>query len=93
MEFEQTPAPPKKSAWKLIVVAALVVAISFGIIHATRDRTSDSWPIPVILYHHFDEVSENYLIVTPEKFREQMTALKEAGFQDSFVDFYCSHFV
>jgi len=37
-------------------------------------------PVPVLLYHHFAEESVSDLVVTPERFRRQMTAVKRAGF-------------
>ena len=33
------------------------------------------------MYHHFDETSKDGTVVTPDRFREQMTALREAGYQ------------
>ena len=126
MNSKHTPSPKNKLGRIFIVIVALVVAISLGVIgviYVTLTQLGDFWPvgtmeilqeeipapsetesltepvetvtetvteptplgerlpIPVILYHHFDLVSENYLVVTPEMFREQMTALKDAGFQ------------
>lgn len=36
--------------------------------------------LPVLLYHHFDETVAADTVVSPQRFREQMTALKEAGY-------------
>lgn len=33
------------------------------------------------MYHHFAETSSEYTVVSTERFREQMTALKNAGYQ------------
>lgn len=37
--------------------------------------------LPILMYHHFEEVGEGHTIVSEARFREQMTALKEAGFE------------
>lgn len=37
--------------------------------------------LPVLMYHHFAETSSAYTVVSTERFREQMTALKNAGYQ------------
>lgn len=39
-----------------------------------------AYRLPVLMYHHFDATSDLDTIVTEERFREQMTALKEAGY-------------
>ena len=36
--------------------------------------------LPVLMYHHFDDSVTADTVVSGEKFREQMTALKEAGY-------------
>lgn len=36
--------------------------------------------LPVLMYHHFDQSSAEDTVVSVRRFREQMTALKEAGF-------------
>ena len=41
---------------------------------------SDMKKLPVLMYHHFDTVSEIDTVVSVERFREQMTALKAAGY-------------
>ncbi|MBR2895792.1 MAG: polysaccharide deacetylase family protein [Oscillospiraceae bacterium] len=41
---------------------------------------SDVKKLPVLMYHHFDTVSEMDTVVSVERFREQMTALKAAGY-------------
>jgi len=43
-------------------------------------EANNSKAVPVLLYHHFVQESTSDLEVTPEQFREQMTALKRAGF-------------
>lgn len=39
-----------------------------------------AYRLPVLMYHHFDTTSDFDTIVTVERFREQMTALKDAGY-------------
>ncbi len=41
---------------------------------------TDYAPLPVLMYHHFDDSATAGTIVSGEKFREQMTALKDAGY-------------
>lgn len=36
--------------------------------------------LPVLMYHHFDETSTADTVVTAQRFREQMTALKARGY-------------
>lgn len=37
--------------------------------------------LPVLMYHHFADEAKEGTVVTPVRFREQMNALKEAGYQ------------
>lgn len=39
-----------------------------------------AYRLPVLMYHHFDTTSDLDTIVTEERFREQMAALKKAGY-------------
>lgn len=74
-----------KKIWKPIalislalVAACLWLDICYGTFTGARCR------LPVLMYHHFvEEDKEDLLgtIVSQERFREQMEALKEAGFE------------
>ena len=51
--------------------------------YLNRTALSDdgiSADVPVLMYHHLDEDASNDMIVTPDTFREHMTALSDAGF-------------
>ncbi len=56
--------------------------------------TKDKNPVTVLMYHHFDENDGNTSSVTmpPERFKEQLLALKEAGYtsirERDLYDFY-----
>lgn len=39
-----------------------------------------SCPLPVLMYHHFAQESDSGTVVTTERFQEQVTAMKEAGY-------------
>lgn len=43
--------------------------------------------VPILLYHHLDpdESSQNSLIVSPDKFKSDMLALKQAGYEAVFM--------
>lgn len=43
-------------------------------------RAARGYCLPVLLYHHFDETVSTDTVVSPGRFREQMTALKDAGY-------------
>jgi len=67
--------------WKLaaavlmtLLLLSLGLDIRYGIISGPRCR------LPVLMYHHFAEDPLTGTIVSAGRFREQMTAVKEAGF-------------
>ena len=41
--------------------------------------------IPVLMYHHISDEVSSTLIVTPQKYLEDMTTLKEAGYETIFL--------
>ena len=61
---------------KVICIAlSVVIILCFVLFQKQRSRS-----LPVLMYHHFvDEVTAD-TCVTPETFKEQLTALKNAGF-------------
>ena len=71
----------KKTGWKrpLILLFVLLLLVQTG--DLVRLRYFDSaCHLPVLMYHHFDEECPDGTVVTPGRFREQMTALRDAGF-------------
>lgn len=59
-----------------IAASALFVFLLLLGSPASGDRAD----LPVLMYHHFDDNVTADTVVSGEKFREQMTALKEAGY-------------
>ena len=72
----------KRINWKIPVIAALALLLTLEIVDTCRMAYGgDGRALPVLMYHHFDETSKDGTVVTPDRFREQMTALREAGYQ------------
>lgn len=59
----------------------LLLAVTLCVLYAAYYTKSGSCELPVLMYHHFTEASTSDTIVSEERFREQMTALHEAGFE------------
>lgn len=75
----------KKVGWKaplMILLALLLLFQIADLVYLTYFDTSGC-RLPVLMYHHFVDAEESSegTIVTTARFREQMTALKEAGYQ------------
>ena len=65
--------------WKTVLALALVVLLAAeGFAMCRTERTECR--LAVLMYHHFDQESTMDTVVTAQRFREQMTALKEGGF-------------
>ena len=58
----------------LIVISIMVMCFAYYIQYQTCR-------VPVLMYHHFDESSSSDTVVSESRFREQMEALSEAGFE------------
>lgn len=70
----------KMKTWaKSIAAAALAILLILLRTEPWLQRGS-AYRLPVLMYHHFDSAAEIGTIVTEERFREQMTALKGAGY-------------
>lgn len=68
------------SDWKKPAIILLTLLLLLQIADVVRMQYFDTaLHLPVLMYHHFDEVCLDGTIVTPERFREQMTALHDAG--------------
>ena len=68
---------------KLRMIAAAAVFAAALLIFTTvcaYARDAGSVRLPVLMYHHFAEEATSDTIVTGERFREHMTALKNAGY-------------
>lgn len=72
----------KKSGWKAPVLAALVLLllIEIGDLYYLSHGGAGQL-LPILMYHHFEETSDSGTVVSSARFREQMTALHEAGYQ------------
>lgn len=71
----------KTSGWKRPALLLLALLLLLQIVDLTRLRYFDSaLHLPVLMYHHFDEECPDGTVVSPARFREQMTALRDAGF-------------
>ena len=70
-----------KRNWKLPVILALALLLVVQICDVVwLTRPGNSCRLPVLMYHHLSDNPNPVTTVTPERFREQMTALKEAGY-------------
>ena len=73
----------KKSGWKrpaLLFLVLLLLAQIGDIVYLQYFDTSRR-RLPVLMYHHFADEAKEGTVVPPVRFREQMNALKEAGYQ------------
>ena len=64
-----------KRFWKLIAAAALLVVLVVVYLDI-----QDTTKLPVLMYHHFADTSKADTVVTENSFRQQMKALRDAGF-------------
>lgn len=66
----------RQTAAAVLAVILLVLGLDmrFGLFRGSGQY------LPVLMYHHFEDAPELGTIVSEGKFREQMTALKDAGF-------------
>lgn len=72
----------KKTGWKRPAILLLILLLLFQMGDLAYLRYFDARRhLPVLMYHHFDEECPDGTVVTPERFREQMTALRDAGYQ------------
>lgn len=63
-----------------IIAALLLMVLMIGLYSLPVPESEKEYILPVLLYHHFDENVAADTVVSPERFREQMTALKNAGY-------------
>lgn len=68
----------KKQRTILILLLLALALIALGICGIYRKQNTRA--LPVLMYHHFAQEAPMDTVVTAERFREQMTALREAGF-------------
>ena len=66
---------------KMKIIMSLILAAVMLLLFVWPERTARlSYRLPVLMYHHFDENVTADTVVSPARFREQMTALKNAGY-------------
>lgn len=71
----------KKISWKAPALIFMIFLFLFQIGHMIYlSHHSSNIGLPVLMYHHFAPEAKEGTVVTPARFREQMTALKEAGY-------------
>lgn len=71
-----------KFNWKKTAIIFLTLLLLAEVGDLLRLRYFDSaLHMPVLMYHHFAESSDEGTIVSKDRFREQMTALRDAGYQ------------
>ena len=58
----------------------LLVALTIGLLTLSGRSGMDACRLPVLMYHHFDDNVVADTVVSAQRFREQMTALKDAGY-------------
>ena len=63
-----------------IILSLILAAVMLLLFAWPRGTVRLSYRLPVLMYHHFDENVTADTVVSPERFREQMTALKNAGY-------------
>lgn len=71
----------KKFSWKapvLTLLLLLFIVQSIDLFHQTHGGAGQL--LPVLMYHHFEEVSKEGTVVSAERFREQMKAIYDAGY-------------
>lgn len=68
----------KKRILTAVVLSLLLLVLGLDIIFASIDPGRRR--LPVLMYHHFDQESSADTVVSAGVFREQMEALKAAGF-------------
>lgn len=70
-----------KPGWKRAAIILLTALLLLQIADVVRVRHFDSAVhLPVLMYHHFDEECPEGTMVSPGRFREQMAALRDAGY-------------
>lgn len=73
----------KKAGWKapLLILLILLLLFQVGELAYRIYFDTGSCRLPVLMYHHFADEAREGTVVTPARFREQMNALREAGYQ------------
>lgn len=72
----------KKIDWKLPVIVLLALLLILEVADMYRlTHGGGGQPLPILMYHHFADESKSGTVVTPPSFREQMSALREAGYE------------
>ena len=70
-----------KRKWKPLVLIALALLLAVQICDAVYlTWCGGSTRLPVLMFHHLSDNPNPVTTVTPERFREQLTAVKEAGY-------------
>lgn len=66
---------------KIAVILSVICAVLLFVWEVNAyEKESSTVNLPVLMYHHFNTEASADTVVSGEKFREQMTALKESGY-------------
>ncbi|NMR85779.1 polysaccharide deacetylase family protein, partial [Vibrio parahaemolyticus] len=73
---------------KKYIIKSFMILFLFLFISSTRiEATEGIKPIkvPVLMYHHISDEVNNSMVVSKDKFYEDMITLKEAGYEGIFL--------
>ena len=65
---------------KIMLRAAIIVLVFSVILGSFLINNAKNRKLTVLMYHHFEKNENSYLVVSKSRFREQLTALNEAGY-------------
>lgn len=69
-----------KKRCKQIMLLLGVTVICAALLLLPKETNRDTYVLPVLLYHHFADTVTADTVVSPQRFREQMEALCDAGY-------------
>ena len=70
-----------KRNWKPLALTVLALLLAVQMMDAAwLTWFGGSCRLPVLMFHHLSDTPNPVTTVTPERFLEQMTALKDAGY-------------
>ena len=70
----------------ILAMAGIIAVLACSIVLGLWQPGPSGQEVTVLMYHHFTMQDNNYTVVTPERFREQLTALKNSGYETVTLD-------
>lgn len=70
----------KIRAWKALPLILLSLLLALQTWDIYRQTHGSALLLPVLMYHHFEEVSKEGTVVSASRFREQISAMREEGY-------------